>query len=1082
MTVLFTDMVGSTELLSRLGDERFDGVRRAHIGALRDALAAHDGSEVKSTGDGLMAVFASASDAASAAVTMQQVVERLNQRNPDEAAGLKVGISVGDATSEDGDWFGVPVVEAARLCDAAAGGKTFATEIVRMLAGNRGGHRFDSMGMTQLKGLPEPVGVCEIRWESSQTVTAPLPALFSCPEPIPFAGRTRAQKTLRESWDAAIAGERRVTLIAGEPGIGKTRLIGELARAVHEIGAVVLAGRCDPEMDTPLGPWSEALDHLARHAPDELMVAHVADWGDALSEVSLAVAARVGVSSNAPSSDPEAGRRRLFAAAIDLVDRVAALHPVLLVLDDLHWADASSLLLLRNYVQHAKPGNVLIVGTYRDTDLDRKHPLSGVLADFRRETGVERIALRGLDGDELLDYLTSAGGRELTDDGVAFAHQLSDLTAGNPFFVSQMLRHLSETNALVQQEGRWIAGPVDPSGSGVPEGVREVIGRRLSALDPRADHLFSVAAAIGSEFDLATLAKVADVGEGDALDMLDDGLQRSLLVEEPGRYGVYRFAHALVRQTLLEELSTTRRLQLHRAIASTVAAAHPERVEVIAFHYSEAAGAGMAADAVEWSTRAADRAVQRLAYESSVDWYAKALESESLLPVDAARHGHLLMKKARAETVFDSLAAKADLLAVADLARELDDAELFAEAAVVYGGWTTVWDQLDDPQREPLIREALQRLPDADSELRVRVLLKLRDTLQLAPAALERRDLCDEALAMARRLGDPNLITEALFTQFLNARGAAGIAEREAWLTEMETYAGLTDARRDGAVAFAQLMLLRIKGELEPSRAALPRTVELVHKAGLDASYLQWSFDITDHVAHGRFVEAKAVAYQTDVERLGDLGALVIDSNLGSIAIWCNGLSSMVDQLVKTEGRFPELMSLYAMEAYMAFAEGRSAQIPTAIEHWLDVVPLIPEMLLEHVSWQTAELLWSTNSVNAARRMLDVLKPLELRGGTWFVAATDGIFGPAEYTIGVLQLAAGEAEQAVRSLREAVASAQRSGALPWIAGSRSMLAHALAAAGAEKESRTEAALACIEADALGMDAVTERAKALLATV
>ncbi|MGH8975814.1 MAG: adenylate/guanylate cyclase domain-containing protein, partial [Acidimicrobiia bacterium] len=261
-TVLFTDLVGSTDLLASLGDATFDDLRRKHFALLREAVSRSGGQEVKTLGDGLLAVFGSAADAVACAVRIQQSVGQAAHRGPQLA--IRVGLAVGDVGFEEGDVFGTPVVEAARLVAIAAGGQILATTVVRNVAGARTSARFVDLGPVELKGLPAPVEACEVAWEPSSGDGLPLPTLLTGPSRV-FVGRAVEVARIRKLWEAAVEGERRVVLIGGEPGVGKTRLATELARTLHNEGAMVLAGRCDEDLGVPYQPFVEALRYFAGH-------------------------------------------------------------------------------------------------------------------------------------------------------------------------------------------------------------------------------------------------------------------------------------------------------------------------------------------------------------------------------------------------------------------------------------------------------------------------------------------------------------------------------------------------------------------------------------------------------------------------------------------------------------------------------------------------------------------------------------------------------------------------------------------------------------------------------------------------
>jgi class 3 adenylate cyclase len=256
-TVLFSDLVESTRLLSQLGEAAFDAVRRAHFEALRHAIERTGGEQVKTLGDGVLAIFGSAADAVACAVAMQQAVDGQAQRAGIPLA-IRVGLASGDVSFEEDDVFGTPVVAAARLVAAARPGQILATAVVRMVAGGRTGAAFSDRGLLQLKGLPEPVAACEVTWERLPQPTGPLPSLLSDGGRV-FVGRQTEVERLGQLWKQAVAGGPRLALLAGEPGIGKTRLAAELAKAAHAEGAVVLVGRCDEDLGVPYQPFVEAL-------------------------------------------------------------------------------------------------------------------------------------------------------------------------------------------------------------------------------------------------------------------------------------------------------------------------------------------------------------------------------------------------------------------------------------------------------------------------------------------------------------------------------------------------------------------------------------------------------------------------------------------------------------------------------------------------------------------------------------------------------------------------------------------------------------------------------------------------------
>ena len=572
-TIMFTDLVGSTEMRTRLGDAAANEIHRTHDRLLGGAVDEHGGTLVKSLGDGILATFGAAADAVAAATTVQRAIERANRRVDDaRRLAVRVGLSAGDVSWEDGDCHGTPVVTAARLCDRAVGGQILVDDLVRGLARGRTEHTFRLVGELELKGLAEPVAAYEVAWEPAVGDRAPLPApLLPIASELPFAGRDAERNALRVQWKSAQTDGRSVALISGEPGVGKTRLTAELARAAHSEGAWVLAGRCDERISAPFTPWLEILRHVVAHAPSELLVAHVDRHGGELTRLVPELGRRVDDVPEPRKLDPETEQLALFDAVVDVLETLAADAPVFLVIDDAHWADASSLGLLRHAVRHLPAVSaVLAVVTYRDTDVDRTHPLAAMIGDFRREPRVDDYALRGIDEAGMRALLTAAGGHELDELGIQFASALERETEGNPFFISQVLRHLIETNAIVQEDGLWRGAVTSIDEIGIPEGVRDVVGRRLSRLSDDANATLRTAAVVGREFSVDVVAEVSGLGEDDVLEQVESAIVARLVDEIADSPGRMIFSHALVQQTLVEELSTTRRVRLHAAIGAAL--------------------------------------------------------------------------------------------------------------------------------------------------------------------------------------------------------------------------------------------------------------------------------------------------------------------------------------------------------------------------------------------------------------------------------------------------------------------------------------------------------------------------------
>ncbi len=269
--IMVTDLVGSTALGTRLGAERFDGFRREHDGIVRDACDDSAGRVVKSTGDGFLVAFPSVVGALDAAVCIQQRLERRNRR-AEPAMEVRIGISLGDAWVEEGDYFGVPPIEATRLCAEAAGGGILVTEAVRFALRDRSRHQLEDVGALALRGLPEPVRAAAVAWTPlADPAGPPLPPRLRGAPDTAFVGRSAERRALLECWERAVAGERQVVVVSGEPGIGKTRLVTETAQIAMPDDALILYGRCDEDQGIPYYPWREVLRDYAEVAPRRLL-------------------------------------------------------------------------------------------------------------------------------------------------------------------------------------------------------------------------------------------------------------------------------------------------------------------------------------------------------------------------------------------------------------------------------------------------------------------------------------------------------------------------------------------------------------------------------------------------------------------------------------------------------------------------------------------------------------------------------------------------------------------------------------------------------------------------------------------
>lgn len=768
VTILFTDLVGSTGLETRIGPGAADELRVEHFELIRSALAEAGGREVKNTGDGVMAAFDSASAASACAVLMQQ---RFEQRNREQEIQLliRVGISLGDATAEEGDYFGLPVIEAARLCDRAEAGEILAREAIAHLTGGRGEHRFRSVGELELKGIPDAVGVVEVIWEPIAAAAAPLslPSRLQELPPGSFVGRAADRARLAELAAEARAGRTRLALLAGEPGIGKTRLATHTAMEARAEGATVLYGRADEELALPYGPWIEALRHYVLHAPEPTLREYVASSGGELARLLPELAQRLADAPAPRETDPDTERYLLWGAVVGLLARAGQDAPLVVILDDLHWADKPTLQLLKHVTAHGSALPLLLLGTYRDSDVAQGDPLSQLLADLRREQGVERLALTGLDAFEITELLQNAAGHELDDAGRDLALQLHRETDGNAFYTGELLRHLLESSALIQDDhGRWTVRD-DADGLGLPESVREVIGQRIHRLGDDVHQALCVAAVIGRDFDVDLLCRISDRTEDDLLELLDHAVRASVLTESTSAVGRFSFAHALVNHTLYEELGARRRARLHRQVAEALEDLLDddpgERVGELALHWARATTPADVPRAIEYARRAGERAREDLAPDEAIRWFSQALELTGPDPDrDGGERCDLLISLGEAQRDAGEPPYRDTLLEATRIAEGLGDPDRAARAALANNrGQMSRFGEVDD-ERIAALDRAIELGGRGDAARRSRLLALKAIELQLGPRVAEAPALAQEAIELARASRDLRALGEAL--------------------------------------------------------------------------------------------------------------------------------------------------------------------------------------------------------------------------------------------------------------------------------------------------------------------------------
>lgn len=637
-TVLFTDVEGSTDLRTRRGDDAAHRRLQALHEVVSKEIEHHGGRVIKTLGDGVLALFRSPRSAVASAVAIQREVTGINRSFPDEPLRVRIGINTGEVLEEDGDVFGESVNAAARISALAEGGQTLVSAILKDLVGTVPDLIFEDKGSHQLKGFAG-------QWRLFQVDSEESPQLMLL-DKTPFVGRQTELAQLDRYLEQAIRGRGGVVLIGGEPGVGKTRLAEEVALRAQQKGMLNFAGHCfEMEAAIPYAPFVEILEATAETIPADTFREVMGDSAPELARFAPQI--RKMFPDIPPSADlpGEEDRRYTFNSISRYMRRSATLRPIILILDDLHWGDESTLLLLEHLALNLSDVPVLVIGTYRDVELATSRPLARTLETLVRQRAAHRLALKRLTQQDVHAMLHRLSG---SDPPRALVEAIFSETEGNAFFVEEVFRHLLEEGKLLDTTGTWRPG-LQIDELDVPEGVRLVIGRRLDRLRDETKKVLTVGAVLGRVFEFDLISKIDDVAQLDPLEAMDEAEAAHLITSMKGRDARYSFVHELVRQTLLTDISLPRRQRLHLQIASAIEAKHSSNLDRytsdLAHHLYQAGAAADPDKTIEYLIRAGDHAQSIAAYEDALRGYEAAL---SLID-DELQRGKVLYKIGRAK-------------------------------------------------------------------------------------------------------------------------------------------------------------------------------------------------------------------------------------------------------------------------------------------------------------------------------------------------------------------------------------------------------------------------------------------------
>ncbi len=1035
VVVLFTDLVDSTVLSTSRSPDAADQFRRRHFAMLRRAIAATGGTEAKSLGDGVMVIFDSASSALSCAVQMQQGVAADNSRNSSNV-GMRVGVSGGEVAHDGDDYFGDPVVEAARLCATCTGGQIFASEVVRLIAGRRSEHELRPLGPLTLKGLPEPVSTVEVLWspleEEPGAVEIPLPERLEQRPGTSFAGRLDVVAAIEDRWTIESRPlSPQIVLLAGEAGLGKTTLAAHVARRAFAEGACTLFGFCEQELSAPYQLFARVLEHCVRYVDDDLLASHVAEHGSALVRLAPSLARRVSELPATVATDQDSERYLLFAATVGLLEEISKRSRVLIVLDDVQWADDGSLALLRYLGSSDRPLDVQIIATCRDNEIDASPGLVEAIGALHRQHCLTRIDLSGLTVADVLTMMSTSG-YVIDDVAQQLAANLLRETDGNPFFVLELLRHFAENGMAVSGTVGLRVSSAAVDSTSMPSSLSDVIGARLARLGAVANRVLSVAAVVGREFTVDLVAATSEQPVATVLDVFDDAASASLIRESdsvPGRFG---FTHALIQHVLYERTALTRRSLMHRAVALEVEARAGEYNELYALelarHWSNTGQTEDLPRAIRYTCLAGNVALKELAPADALRHFREAAEMQSrATAIDPELEVEAAIGLGTAERQTGTPSYRETLLNAARLASKINDTPRLVRAVLANSrGWYSESGKVDWDKVAQL-ELALERVEPNTVEHAL-LLATLCSELTFNDRLDQRLALAEQSLEIARRL-EHESTTVRILNLLVFPHLVPPLLDRSLeWSAEaLQRAENVRDPLLWFSAALYRATVATRAGDVDEVDRCLAVASELV--AQLNQPSLNWEFT---------FHQAKRAQIAGDLAAAESLAtsALSIGSECGepdavtfygvqyAVVAWQNGsmgdLAPIIEQMIADNPNLPTIraslgMALAEAEAFDACRNVLSEFAQSNFELRMDT------------AWINGMTEYAEAAINLGDR--EFAAPLYERLLPWSeqFSSAGGLTaeGPVSYVLGALAMVLGQYDDAAAHLDAALAFCER---------------------------------------------------------
>jgi len=791
-----------------------------------------------------------------------------------------------------------------------------------------------------------------------------------------FVGREQELKQLQSAFDGAISGQGALMMVVGEPGIGKTAVCEQLSTYVTLRGGKTLVGHCYEEGSLSL-PYLAFVEAMRSYVLDRDVEDLIKELGSGATDVARIVSEireKLKVEPRA-AENPEEDRYRLLQAVTSFLVNAASVKPMLVILEDLHDADKGTLEMLSHVSRNLAGNRLLLVGTYRHVEVDRNHPLSASLAELRRTSNFGRVLLRGLNADEVGRMLKSITGEEVP---WGLAQTVHNQTEGNPLFVQEVIRYLTEAKLLVQADGKLIASGSTPIEMSIPEGLRDVIGKRLSSLSDECNRLLSIAAVIGREFRLDVLQKVAGLPEDEVLTSIEEA-KRIAIIEERSAVGAsvtYRFAHAFFRTILYDENIAPRRIRLHQQVARALEEVYSNRLQEhaaeLAEHFSYSTEHDDLTKAVSYGEMAAQRATDVYDYGEAARLLEQAIKVQEVLdPDDKEKRCDLLL--ALGDTLNmageSRRALDVEITEAFSLAEAIGDGTRASQACMlaIIGTISSSATRAFDTPEWAQWAERADRYAEADTVTRIwadfSLGVKKRATgvrTQQPALRAEGVQLINQALELARRLDDP----EAFWFM-----GYYRLMQRPPQATEMRWHLAeeLAGWPRTGVSTKTLSMALLVigttfleSGQRERAEELLIELKELAQRTGqLNAVMVSLWADSKIATMDGRLEDVEAIIEQMKA-RGEELNAPVYTASLvAQASMQYNRFLGKFDEALQALGGQPTTAGWANCFAYL----GRDAEATEILEQGVITRPdfgsVIDEnhVILEIVWLDTAILL-----------------------------------------------------------------------------------------------------------------------------